>query len=516
MFFHSTPFLFVFLPVVLGGYVFLEGVRPVMWRQAWLLGASLVFYGWANPAVLALLLPLTLVNYRFGKVLSGPRAPGGLWLVGLAVGLNVGVLAYFKYTGFLIGNLNALLRTQIFVGTILLPLGISFLTFMQIAWLVASRRREAVPCNYFEFLLYSMFFPQVVSGPIVYQRESLPQFRIGRTPSGRAADICAGTTLFVMGLGKKVLIADPLAPWADSVFEAAAGGQTIGLATAWIGALAYTFQIYFDFSGYSDMAIGTARLFGIRLPLNFNSPYKAGSARGFWRRWHMTLSRFLRDYVYIPLGGNRCSATRRSLNLFLTMLLGGFWHGAGWTFLLWGALHGVFLVVNHAWASLAASRRIPGAWMLKGAGGCLLTFVAVLVAWVFFRAPRPADAGAILSGLAGLNGVSVPGDAVLDKCPVALASMLGALGIPSGISEAMFASLALLSLMVFLLPNSQQILASLEPGLVTYGKRIAPLPRAFQWMAWRPSLPWLAVTTILFLLSLLNMNRESSFLYRNF
>lgn len=516
LFFNSTTFLFAFLPVVLCGTLLLERVRPVVWRQAWLLGASLVFYGWANPAVLALLLPLTLVNYLVGKVLSGSRAPAGPWLIRVAVGLNIGVLAYFKYTGFLLENLNALLRTQSFTATILLPLGLSFLIFMQIAWLVASRHRETVPCNYFEFLLYSAFFPQVVSGPIVYQRESLPQFRRERTTSDRARDLCAGTTLFVMGLGKKVLIADALAPWADAVFGAAAKGETISLATAWIGALAYTFQLYFDFSGYSDMAIGTARLFGVRLPLNFNSPYKSKSVIDFWRRWHMTLSRFLRDYVYIPLGGSRCSAPRRSLNLFLTMLLGGFWHGAGWTFLLWGALHGVFLVINHAWSSWNESHPVPGAGLLRGAGGCLLTFVVVLSAWVVFRAPQPADAGVILSGLIGIHGVCIPGDPVLEKCPVVLASVLHAWGIPAANQGAMFVTLAFLSLMVFFFPNSQQILASLEPGLLTFGKSIAPPSRPFRWMAWHPSVPWLTATALLFLLCLLNLSRKSSFLYRDF
>lgn len=516
MFFNSALFLFSFLPIVLGGFLILERVRPVAWRQAWLLAASLVFYAWANPAVLALFLPLTLVNFALGKALARPQAPAGRWLVAFAVALNLGVLGYFKYANFVVGNLNALLQTNFFLESVLLPLGISFLTFMQIAWLVASHRKQAVGCNYFEFLLYSAFFPQVVSGPIVYQRESLPQFRRERTPDERSADLCVGATLFTMGLSKKILIADTLAPWATQVFWAAGAGRPLSLTAAWIGALAYTFQLYFDFSGYSDMALGTARLFGIRLPLNFNSPYKADSISDFWRRWHMTLSRFLRDYVYIPLGGNRCGPFRRSLNLFLTMLIGGFWHGAGWTFLLWGGLHGAYLVLNHAWMSLTESRRIPGAGIFRGWGGRLTTFLAVLVAWIFFRASHPSDAVRILTSLTGSNGLIFPADQLFSKSSPTILAAIAPLGLTPEPQVLLLSALLLLAGFVWLLPNSQQLLAAMEPGLVTYGKTIEPVAPAFRWLAWRPNALWLAATVVAFFWCLLNLSNVSSFLYRDF
>jgi D-alanyl-lipoteichoic acid acyltransferase DltB (MBOAT superfamily) len=514
MFFNSATFLFAFLPLVLGGYLVLERKSPLMVRQIWLLAASLVFYAWSNPAVLALFLPLTVFNYLFGKALS--RGGHGRWLVTLAVTLNVLVLCYFKYANFFVGNLNALLQTNLFIEKILLPLGISFITFMQIAWLVASHRREAVACTYFEFLLYSAFFPQIVSGPIVYQRESLPQFRKVRGAEERDADLCVGATLFTMGLAKKVLIADTLAPWATQVFWAAGEGHSLSLAAAWIGALAYAFQLYFDFSGYSDMAIGVARMFGVRLPLNFDSPYKAESISDFWRRWHMTLSRFLRDYVYIPLGGSRCGAFRRSLNLFLTMVIGGFWHGAGWTFLLWGALHGGYLVINHLWTSAQEARPWPGAWILKGWGGRLLTFAAVLVAWIFFRASEPGEAWTLLQGLVGTHGWLTSADPLFQKSSPILVSALSHVGLPLDPQTLMLVTLGVLAGVVWFFPNSQQLLASMSPGLVTYGKTIPPLERPFQRLAWKPSGIWFLATTLLFLWCLLNLSHESSFLYRDF
>ncbi len=516
MFFSSAIFLFSFLPVTLGGFLILERVRAAAWRQAWLLAASLLFYAWANPAALALFLPLTLVNFSLGKALARAQSPAGRWLAAFAVGLNLLVLGYFKYANFVVENLNALLKTHFFLESVLLPLGISFLTFMQIAWLVASYRKEAAGCNYFEFLLYSAFFPQVVSGPIVYQRESLPQFRKERTADERTADLCVGTTLFTMGLSKKILIADTLAPWATQVFWAAGAGQPLSLTAAWIGALAYTFQLYFDFSGYSDMALGTARLFGIRLPLNFNSPYKAESISDFWRRWHMTLSRFLRDYVYIPLGGNRCGRVRRSLNLFLTMLIGGFWHGAGWTFLLWGGLHGAYLVVNHAWMSLTESRQIPGAGLFSGWGGRLTTFLAVVVAWIFFRASHPSDAMRILTSLTGFNGVFFPSDQLFFKSSPTLRSAMALVGFASEPQILLLCALLLLAGFVWFLPNSQQLLAAMEPGLVTYGKTIEPVAPAFRRLVWHPGVLWLAATAVAFFWCLLNLSNVSSFLYRDF
>lgn len=516
MFFNSATFLFGFLPVVLGGYLLLERSGNPVWRQAWLLGASLVFYGWSNAMVLALFLPLTAVNFALGSRLQRVGDAGGKWMLAGSVGLNVLALCYFKYANFFVANLNALLQEDIFIEKILLPLGISFITFMQIAWLVACRRREAVPCGYFEFLLYSAFFPQIVSGPIVYQRETAPQFRKVRSGEDRAADLCVGATLFTMGLAKKVLIADTIAPWANQGFWAAGADQPISMVAAWVGALAYAFQLYFDFSGYSDMAVGVARLFGIRLPLNFNSPYKAESISDFWRRWHMTLSRFLRDYVYIGLGGNRCGSVRRSFNLFFTMVLGGFWHGAGWTFLLWGGLHGFYLVVNHAWSALGERVRIPGAWLLSGWGGRVLTFLAVLVAWIFFRAEDPSEAMRLMAGMVGANGVYVSGDPLFFKSSPSLMGLCGWFGWQADPQFILLVALIGLGVFVSVLPNSQQLLARMEPGILTYGKKIEELPMVFRGLAWRPSIGWLVLTLSLFLWCLLNLSNVSSFLYKDF
>jgi len=518
MLFNSSTFLFLFLPITLCGFVACERLRSLVWSQAWLLVASLVFYGWVNPSALGLLLPVVLGNYFFGRALQRPDLRRGRLVLWAGVGLNLLVLGYFKYANFLVGNLNGLLQTHVFISKILLPLGISFVTFMQIAWLVASSRKEAVPCSLFEFLLYATFFPQIVSGPIVYQKETMPQFRVRRDAETRAADFCVGATLFTIGLAKKVLVADTIAPWATQAFWAVGVGKPVSLVAGWIGALAYAFQLYYDFSGYSDMALGTARLFGIRLPLNFNSPYQATSISDFWRRWHMTLSRFLRDYLYIPLGGSRCGSVRRSANLFVTMLLGGFWHGAGWTFLLWGGLHGGYLVLNHAWTTFLETRggRVAGSFLFAGWGGRIMTFLAVLVAWIFFRAEHFTDGCRLLLGMSGANGFVVPADPLFYKSVPAIRAFLETFGAAADPQAIMVALLGLLFVAVWFFPNSQQLLASHDPGLVTYGKRIEPHPWTARGFAWRPAPVWLAATVLAFLWSLLNMSNVSSFLYRDF
>ena len=518
MLFNSSTFLFLFLPVTLAGFVACERLRSGVWARAWLLAASLVFYGWANPAALRLLLPIVAINYFVGSALLRPDLRGGKILLWCGVAMNLLVLGYFKYANFLVENLNGVLQSHYFVSRILLPLGISFVTFMQIAWLVAASRKEALPCSLFEYLLYATFFPQIVSGPIVYQKETVPQFRTRRDAATRDADFCVGATLFTMGIAKKVLVADTIAPWATQVFWAVGEGKPVSLVAGWIGALAYTFQLYYDFSGYSDMAIGTARLFGIRLPLNFNSPYQAASISDFWRRWHMTLSRFLRDYLYIPLGGSRCGGFRRSANLFTTMLLGGFWHGAGWTFLLWGGLHGAYLVTNHAWTTFLESRdgRFPGSALFAGWGGRLLTFLAVIVAWIFFRASHFTDGCRLLAGMSGANGLVLSGDPLFYRSAPAIRAFFTTFGATVDPQTIMVAALLLLAVIACFFPNSQQLLAGYSPALVTYGKRIEPHGWTERGGGWCPSAAWLAATVLVFLWSLLNMSNVSSFLYRDF
>src|SRR5258706_2117202 len=322
-----------------------------------------------------------------GRLLGSPRASRG-WLV-LAIAANLGLLAYYKYANLLSLSLGALTGLPTPVFDVLLPIGISFYTFTQIAYLADTYKARRAERSFSAYLLFVTFFPHLIAGPVLHHSEMMPQFLRDqrRVPP---ALILEGLLLFACGLAKKVLIADSVAPAVNRVFTLAEM-HTLGVGDSWFGALAYAVQIYFDFSGYSDMAIGLGLLFGIRLPLNFNSPYQSTSIVEFWRRWHMTLSRFLRDYLYFPLGGNRHGPARRQLNLMLTMLLGGLWHGAAWTFVVWGGLHGLYLQVNHAWRVAVGRnpflervlKKFPTTTRLLSWG---LTFIAVVVAWGVFPA----------------------------------------------------------------------------------------------------------------------------------
>lgn len=514
--FNSSSFLFLFLPGSVAGFVFCERFTPKWLANAWLLGCSLLFYAWANPVALGLLLPLVSINYWLGVALQEAGQTGKKRLLFLGVAFDLGVLGYFKYANFFVENLNGVIGTDFFLSKIALPLGISFVTFMQIAWLAASAKGESVRCSFFEYLVQACFFPQILSGPIVYQKEMVPQFRARRDADQRAEDFCVGATMFTFGLAKKVLVADTLAPWASQVFWAVGAGHPVTALAAWIGALAYAFQLYYDFSGYSDMALGVARLFGIRLPMNFDSPYKANSISDFWRRWHMTLSRFLRDYLYIPLGGNRCGSFRRSANLFLTMLLGGFWHGAGWTFLMWGALHGSYLVINHRWSEVAGAANGFFVRLFSGWGGRLLTFFSVLVAWIFFRAKSFSEGWQLVISLFGAGGVADFAEPLFYKSSPTLCVFFQMLGCPLYPQSIMGICLLLLLVIAWFFPNTQQILARYSPGIVTYGKSIAPHPWSEKWLAWKPSVPWFLLGVALFAWSLSNMSNISSFLYRDF
>jgi alginate O-acetyltransferase complex protein AlgI len=348
MLFNSHEFLFLFLPATLAGYWWLNGHAAPRIALGWLVAASLVFYGWWNPVYLWVLIVSMAGNYAFGRAIAAcrPNGAAGAVLVAVGVAANLALLGYFKYSGFLLDNLTALAGQGWSPAQIILPLGISFFTFQQIAYLADCRTLGAAERDFVKYGLFVSFFPQLIAGPIVHHGEMLPQFEREETYHLRASNLAAGLAFFTIGLFKKVVIADGVAPIASLVFDAAAEGRALTTFDAWAGALAYTAQLYFDFSGYSDMAIGLGRLFGIRLPVNFNSPYKAVNIIEFWRRWHMTLSRFLRDYLYIPLGGNRRGRPRRYLNLMITMLLGGLWHGAAWTFVVWGAVHGLLLCVG--------------------------------------------------------------------------------------------------------------------------------------------------------------------------
>jgi D-alanyl-lipoteichoic acid acyltransferase DltB (MBOAT superfamily) len=421
MLFISLEFLLGFLPVAVGGTALLVALGERRFVVAYLLAASFVFYAWRIPEHFVLLAFSIGFNYAAGRYLYRNRSRIAL---ATAVAVNLALLAAFKYAGFVADNLNGLAGVEVSFGAIVLPLAISFYTFQQIAYLVDSRRGDAAPHRFLDYALFVAFFPQLIAGPIVHHKELTPQFSGPRFATFRADDIRAGIVLFSIGLAKKVLIADNLRPVADASFGAAALGVEPSMAEAWIGTLAYAFQIYFDFSAYSDMALGLGRAFGVTLPVNFDSPYKAASIVEFWRRWHITLSRFLRDYLYVPLGGNRRGPQRRYANLMIVMLLGGLWHGANWTFVVWGGLHGLYLVVNHLWSRMAGGRiALP-----RPVGG-LITFVAVLVAWVFFRAGSFGEAFTMLHAMSGAGAAAHGGLALFRDVGFALVFVPIAAGI---------------------------------------------------------------------------------------
>lgn len=492
MLFNSAIFVFIYLPVVWLGYIAARRLPYARAGIAWLGLASLFFYGYWDPSALWLLAASMLFNYGVARCLDTsivPLTPSlrRAVLFG-AIGINLGALLYYKYANLLLASAAQLAGTQPPMLDVVLPLGISFYTFTQLAYVVdcyASGKAERSPISY---LLFVTFFPHLIAGPVLHHSEMMPQFVNNQKNAVTLGIFVEGLLLFACGLAKKVIIADSVAPAANNVFLLSET-NTPGLLDAWFGALAYTTQIYFDFSGYSDMALGLALLFGIRLPLNFNSPYKAISISDFWRRWHMTLSRFLRDYLYVPLGGNRNGPARRQINLMLTMLLGGMWHGAAWTFLAWGALHGAYLQVNHAWRHAVEKHPALHAFLDRhalpvGILSWCLTFLAMVVAWVFFRAESFTGAANVLRGM-----------------------FLGDASVNAGIADARTGLYILAGLLIACFaPNSQSLVGRFSE------KIIAAIQTPFRQGA--------HVGSLLFLIALLTMISVSwgtnEFIYFNF
>jgi len=391
MLFHSQVFLLAFLPLTLGAfYLLAEHRRARLWV---LIIASLSFYGYWDLRFLPLLAGSITANWLFAKAYERHRFG---FLVPIGIAFNLTLIGLFKYADFLIGSLAAPFNWAHDPWNIILPLGISFFTFQQISYLVDLRRAEAPTYGFGDYALYVTFFPQLIAGPIVRHNEIIHQFALSPRREGMHERLSRGSALLLVGLFKKVMLADSLAAISDSLFGSAAHGLPLTFAESWLAAGSFGLQIYFDFSGYSDMALGLGLLFGFTLPVNFNAPYVATSIRDFWRRWHMTLSRFLRDYLYIPLGGSRFGLARQAVALALTMLLGGLWHGAGWTFVAWGGLHGLALAVNHAWRRAGIALPAVLAWAV--------TMVFVFGAWVLFRAQSFGVALDMLATMAGLNG----------------------------------------------------------------------------------------------------------------
>ena len=411
MLFSSLEFIFAYLPVVFFGF-FALGRISVYLAAVWLTAASLFFYAWWNPLYLGLLVASAAVNYGSGLALMriSSTRPKAI-LLGGAIAANLATLSYFKYADFFISSVNGAFGADWSPLHVILPLGISFFTFTQIAFLVDVYRGFAREYRFVHYLLFVTYFPHLIAGPVLHHGQMMPQLATPATYRISADNLAVGFTFFAIGLAKKVLIADPFGEFANPVFQFAESGGPPQLIAAWVGTLAFTMQLYFDFSGYSDMAVGLSRLFGIRLPFNFASPYKAPNIIEFWRRWHMTLSQFLRDYLYIPLGGSRAGLGRHYVNILVTMLLGGLWHGASWTYVAWGGLHGAYLIINHAWQHIADGNSPFGARLpavIPRALSVATTFLCVAVGWVFFRASSFEAANLVLKGLVGLNGVTVP------------------------------------------------------------------------------------------------------------
>lgn len=401
MLFNSYEFLLLFLPITLAGYLLLNRLRLGTAANAWVLAASLFFYAWWDAAYLPLILGSILFNYTIGNLLVESRvlkkrvvSQRALLLTG--IGGNLLLLGYFKYADFFLGSVNAVFGSELPLLNIVLPLGISFFTITQIAFLIDAYEGLVEERKLLNYALFVTFFPHLLAGPILHHKEMMPQFDRLRNKVLNWRNLALGLFLFSVGLFKKVVIADPLSPVVRAGFDAA---PTLNFAEAWTASLAYTLQLYFDFSGYSDMAIAAGLMFNIRLPVNFHSPYKATGIIDFWKRWHMTLTAFITTYVYTPIlrAFGRVTFARSLVAVFLAMFVSGIWHGAGWTFVIWGSLHGAALVVNHLWRKRKRKMPVLGGW--------LLTFLFINVSFVFFRAANWSDAMKVLKGMVGLGDI---------------------------------------------------------------------------------------------------------------
>ena len=514
MLFNSYAFLLGFLPITLLGFFLCR--RPgKIWGATWLAACSLFFYAWWDYRYLVLLLASICCNFAAGATIArhAGRRSGRGWLAA-AVTANLSLLAYFKYADFFLGGVNAVFGARWPALRIVLPVGISFFTFTQIAFLADAYAGKVREYRFVNYVLFVSYFPHLIAGPVLHHKEMMPQFDDDRTYRLSVPDIGVGLTIFAIGLAKKVLIADNLARYVSPVFASQAGD--VSLFVAWGGALAYTFQLYFDFSGYSDMAIGLSRLFGVKLPLNFNSPYKSRDISEFWRRWHMTLSRFLRDYLYIPLGGNRRGPLRQRVNLMTTMVLGGLWHGAGMNFVVWGAMHGAFLVVHQVTRGLSKPMHLRLPPRLSTTIAVATTFVCVVFAWVYFRAPDLATASRISYGMLGGHGAEIP-QAVMDRLGPARA-VLQRLGIGTFLGGgSQFVSTwcwtSAAAVLSFAAPNTQEIMCRFAPALV---EARHGLEHAAPSLTWAPTRRSAVLIGLLFGFGLLALSRPTEFLYFQF
>lgn len=490
MLFNSYIFLFAFLPAVLL-FFFYAAKYSHKGALVILFIASLIFYGWVDYRyVLPLMFSIT-VNFFIAKNILSSLAKKKFLIVGLV--FNLSLLGYYKYMDFFIENINYISGNHLSLLHIALPLGISFFTFTQIAFLVDCYRGLVHECKPLNYALFVTYFPHLIAGPIIHHKEVMPQFDKKRTFQLNYRNLTLGLSIFAVGLFKKTVLADYLGSLVAPIFDVSL--PHISTVDAWIAAVAYTFELYFDFSGYSDMAIGLSLLIGIKLPVNFFSPYKSTNIIEFWRRWNMTLSRFLRDYLYISLGGNRYGSFRRYINLMLTMLLGGLWHGANWTFVLWGFLHGFYLCINHSWIALkhAIGIKNQSGWFsnLCSTG---ITFIAVVVAWVVFRAPNFTTASDILSAM--FYKITLPG-----QLPTWVAT-------PKA-----FILLSVSAAIIWFMPNTYQFFKQFKPAFLPYTYHYLRSPKA---LLWKPRLVWNYAITAFLVLGILHIHASNIFLYFQF
>lgn len=528
MLFNSPEFLLLFLPIVVAGYLVLNRIGTFHIRAGWLILASLFFYGWWEPIYLFLISASIMFNYLMARLISARPHPGRLAkpLLVFGVGANLATLGFFKYANFFINTVADVSGTSFNSLTIILPLAISFYTFQQIAFLVDVYRDKANETDFLSYCLFVTFFPQLIAGPIVHHGEMMGQFKHPAVRGGELWDnLAVGLTIITMGLFKKVILADKMAFWSDRVFDTVQMGGTVSFVEAWVGVISFTLQIYFDFSGYSDMAIGLARLFGIRLPLNFSSPYKALNIVDFWRRWHITLSRFLRDYLYYPLGGNRKGRARRYANLIIVMGLGGLWHGAGWTFVIWGLMHGAYLALNHMWWTIR--KRVfqstitnGGLRFVANSFAGVLTFSAVTLAWAMFRAQTFGDAVTIYREMFAFNNIVLPAHyqaAMGDLGDLAAQAGInfGAVPLYGGGMQIvwMIVTLAL----VWFFPNTQELMSKWKP-VIDYDPDQSARVFGVPIISWRPSLKIGVVSAgvSIFLVIKLLQGQSGEFIYFQF
>ena len=530
MIFSSIPFL-VFLAIVyLLVFVTMKTTESRNYTKWILLISSFVFYSWWNPAIIILLIISITVNFGISKlIIRDTQKFKPIYIAGII--FNIALIAYYKYAYFLIDIINGITSMDIQIrDDIFLPMGISFLTFQQIAYLIDCYKGKSGDYNFRDYALFISFFPQLIAGPIVHHKEMMPQFESKINKFITWENFTIGFALLTMGFFKKLVIADNAALISSPFFIKAAGQQSINFISSWTGVMAYTFQIYFDFSGYCDMALGVARMFGIILPINFFSPYKSRNISDFWRVWHITLSRFLRDYVYIPLGGNRKGKFRRYVNLMATMLVGGLWHGASWTFVVWGGLHGLYLVIHQGWTHFRTNVLTFGSSnkIMQGFGSLLamlVTFISVVFAWVFFEAKTFDSAIRICKAMMGSEGLGKwNGNGqlyFLTKTEYTGLLKIFTDDIPRNVNTlAAFEHigfLALVAILVWFIPNTIQVARNFNPVidpskiLSSYSKQFGGLP-----MTLKPNIIWAIVLSVAFVYSILNMTKISPFLYFQF